>query len=54
LARQSLSFSVAQLDAMLRLSAEAYSQMFRSSLPPFEQLRLLILRIFYGTLGKTA
>ncbi len=54
LARQSQQFSVAQLDAMVRLSADTYHQMFRSPLPQFEVLRLFVIRLCYMSRGRAA
>ena len=47
LGRQGKRFSVKQLDRMLRLSADTYDGLFRRPLSHFEQLRLLMLRIFH-------
>lgn len=45
LARQSMGFSVGQMDLMVRLSCETYAGMFRSRLPQMEQIRVLILKV---------
>jgi DNA polymerase III delta subunit len=47
LGRQGRKFSIRQLDRMLRISAETYDGFFRRPLSHFEQLRLLMLRIFH-------
>lgn len=54
LGKQARNFSPRELDRMLRFSAETYDTLFRSSIPKFEQLRLLILRIFYECVRKSA
>lgn len=48
------NFSPRELDRMLRFSAETYDSFFRSGVPQFEQLRLLLLRIFYECVRKSA
>jgi len=45
LARQSMAFSVSQMDRMVRASSETYAGMFRSRLPQMEQIRILILKV---------
>jgi len=45
LARQSMAFSVAQMDRMVRDSSDTYAGMFRSRLPQMEQVRILILKV---------
>ena len=45
LAGQSMKFSVAELDRLLRMVAEAYHSQFRSSLPSFLQIELLVIRM---------
>lgn len=47
LGRQGRGFPVRQLDRILRLSAETYDGFFRRPLSHYEQLRLLLLRIFH-------
>ncbi|MDF3130154.1 hypothetical protein P0Y35_13185 [Kiritimatiellaeota bacterium B1221] len=54
LGKQGRNFSPRELDKMLRFSAETYDAFFRSGIQQFEQLRLLILRIFYECVRKTA
>ncbi|WFB34926.1 DNA polymerase III subunit delta [Kiritimatiellota bacterium B12222] len=54
LGRQAKNFSPRELDRMLRFSAETYDAFFRSSTPPYEQLRQLMLRIFYECMRKSA
>ncbi len=45
LAKYARNFRGGVLDRMLRLSSEAYAQLFRSPLDPYEQLRVLLLRM---------
>ena len=54
LGKQARNFSPRELDKMLRFSAETYDTIFRSSIPKFEQLRLLMLRIFYECVRQVA
>lgn len=54
LGKQARNFSPRELDQMLRFSAETYDAFFRSGISHFEQLRLLVLRIFYECVRKTA
>lgn len=54
LGRQAQSFTPGQLDRMLRLSADTYDAFFRSSTAQFEQLRLLMVKLFYECMRKSA
>lgn len=54
LGRQARNFSPRELDRILRFSAETYDAFFRSGTPHFEQLRLLMVRIFYECVRKSA
>jgi hypothetical protein len=54
LGRQAKSFTPRQLDQMLRLSADTYDAFFRSSTSQFEQLRLLMVKLFYDCMRKSA
>jgi DNA polymerase III delta subunit len=47
LGQQGKRFTIRQLDRMVRCTAETYDGFFRSPLSHFEQLRLLILRLFH-------
>lgn len=47
LGRQGRRYSVKDLDRMLRLSADTYDGFFRRPVPHYEQLRLLLIRIFF-------
>jgi len=54
LGRQSQAFTPGQMDRMLRLSADTYDAMLRSPFPQYELLRILVLRIFYSCVKKSA
>lgn len=54
LGRQAKNFSPRELDHMLRFSAETYDAFFRSGTPQFEQLRILMVRIFYECMRKAS
>lgn len=54
LGRQAQSFTPGQLDRMLRLSADTYDAFFRSPTSQFEQLRLLMVKVFYECMSKSA
>lgn len=54
LGKQARHFSPRELDKMLRFSAETYDTIFRSAIPKYEQLRLLMLRIFYECVRQVA
>ena len=54
LGRQGRRFTIRQLDQILRFSADTYDGFFRRPLSHFEQLRLLMLRIFHECGPRTA
>ena len=54
LGRQGRRFTVRDLDRMLRLSADTYDGFFRRPLPHYEQLRLLLIRMFFECGSKAA
>jgi DNA polymerase-3 subunit delta len=54
LARQSQGFSLAQMDRMIRLSAETYARMFRSSFSQYELIRIMVLSMLFQSTSTKA